>query len=183
MFIVRGSELLVTPSGTQSKNSHGRHPRSEKSSVNKPLESLILIVDDQADDQAVLTYALRRLGIENPIFCLEDGHEAIRYLNGDGPYAERAKFPLPAALFLDLHLPILSGFEVLDWMHGCNLKREAHMFIYSSLSSVDQIQRVYRLGADSFLKKPVQEVDLLNMIHHFPKPWIMKARKSLQTTI
>jgi CheY-like chemotaxis protein len=183
MLIVPGRELNVVPRAHESRTATEGRPCAEKSSVNKPLESLILIIDDQADDQAVLTYALRRLGIENSIFCLEDGHEAIRYLNGDGPYAERAKFPLPAAIFLDLHLPILSGFEVLDWMHGCNLKREAHMFIYSSLSSVDQIQRVYRLGADSFLKKPVQEVDLLNMIHHFPKPWIMKARKSLQTTI
>ena len=143
----------------------------------KTLEKLILIVDDQPDDQAVLTHNLRRLGVENPVLCLEDGHEAIRYLNGDGRYADRVEFPVPAVLFLDLHLPVLSGFEVLDWVKVCALKRDSHIFIYSSLGSVDQIQRVYRLGADSFVKKPVQEMDLLNLMHHFPKPWLTKPQK------
>jgi CheY-like chemotaxis protein len=143
--------------------------------VDKQIEKLILIVDDQAGDQSVLTYELRRLGVQNPILCLQDGHEAVRYFNGDAPYNDRINYPLPAILFLDLQLPVLDGWAVLDWLHGVQMKRESHIFIYSELGGVEQVQRVYTLGADSFLKKPVREIDLMNLIFHFPKPWDLKA--------
>src|SRR5437868_14869596 len=79
----------------------------------------ILIVDDQSEAQSLLTWSLRRAGVQNPIHCLSDGHEAIRYLGGEPPYCDRINYPLPGVLFLDLKLPVLDGWEVLDWIQGC----------------------------------------------------------------
>ena len=141
---------------------------------------LILIVDDQAEDQSVLTWGLRRLGVQNPIHCLHDGHETIRYFNGETPYSDRVNYPLPGVLFLDLKLPVLTGWEVLDWMHGCGMKRECFVFVCTQFSEVAAMQRVYDLGAESFIKKPIQEIDLMNLVYHFPSPWSMKAPLSSQ---
>jgi two-component system response regulator len=148
--------------------------------MEKIAENLILIIDDEPGDQQLLARMLRRLGVTNAIYKLSDGHEAIRYFNGDSPYDDRTLHPLPAVVFLDLKLPIISGFEVLDWMHGTSSKRDSHLFIYSEIGNVTNVRRIYSLGADSFLRKPVQEVDLMNLIYHFPKFWQIKADKALE---
>jgi CheY-like chemotaxis protein len=139
------------------------------------LQNLILILDDEASDQSVLTRGLRKLGVQNPILCLEEGRDAIRYFQGEPPYDDRTKFPLPSILFLDLKLPAITGWDVLDWIKGLQMKKECEIFIYSVISSVDDVKRVYSLGADSFIKKPVREVDLINLLHHFPKFWKIKS--------
>jgi CheY-like chemotaxis protein len=90
-------------------------------------EKLVLIVDDQESDQHLLTLALRRLGVVNLIHKVTDGHEAIRYLNGDAPYGDRGTHPFPAIVFLDLHLPVVSGAEVLEWIKGVSLKGDSHI--------------------------------------------------------
>lgn len=143
--------------------------------VDKSDEKLVLIVDDQETDQHMLVRALRRLGVQNPVHSIYDGHDAIRYLNGDAPYGNRGQYPLPCIIFLDLHLPVVSGWDVLDWIHAVRLKGEAKIFIYSQIDDVAAIRKVYSLGADSFLRKPVDEMDLMNLIYHFPSPWELRA--------
>ena len=141
-------------------------------------ENLILVVDDQPEDQHILTRTLRRLGVRNKIISLWDGNEAIRYFNGDSQYSDRKQFPLPAIVFLDLNLPVVSGFDVLDWLHGTSMKRRSHVFIYSEIGNVTNVRRIYALGADSFVRKPIQEVDLMNLIFHFPKFWDIPVEKA-----
>ena len=142
------------------------------------LQKLVLIVDDQVDDQGVLSYMLGRVGVTNPIFCLQDGHEALRYLNGDPPYNDRSKFPFPTALFLDLQMPVLNGWQVLDWIRGSGLKGDMRIFVYSHPSNVGEVQKLYKLGADSFLKKPPEEAELRNLVAHFRAPWILEGSNS-----
>ena len=137
-------------------------------------------MDDQPDDQAVLTQALRRIGVRNRLLFLRDGHEAILYFNGDPLYSDRVNYPLPAVLFLDLRLPGANGWEVLDWLHGTGSKGDCHIFIYSRLNEINGLQRAYSLGADSFLKKPLQEINLANLIRHFPKPWETTPLRSFE---
>lgn len=122
----------------------------------------------------MLARILDRLGVQNPILKLGDGHEAIRYLNGDGAYADRIKYPLPAVMFLDLKLPVVTGWEVLDWVHALSLKRDFLLFVYSEIRSVSDVRKVYALGADSYVAKPVKEIDIVNLLHHFPQPWQFK---------
>lgn len=139
--------------------------------MEKAASNLILIVDDQESDQLLLARSLSRLGVSNPVLWLMDGHEVIRYLNGDPPYQDRAKHPLPGVIFLDLKLPVIDGWDVLDWIQGLSLKRDFRLFIYSEIRKVSEVRKVYALGADSFLGKPVEEIDVVNLLHHFPGCW------------
>jgi two-component system response regulator len=132
---------------------------------------LLLVVDDQQDDQAVLAWTLRHVGVINPVRFLRDGHEAVRYLNGDPPYNNRTEFPLPAAIFLDLQMPIMSGWEVLDWMRSVHVKGKMRVFVYSQPKNVSEVQEFYTVGADSFIRKPAMEEELRSLIRNFPEPW------------
>ena len=75
-----------------------------------------LIVEDQENDAFFLMHALKKAGLTNPAQVVEDGKEAIDYLSGEGIYADRTIYPVPSVIFLDLKLPQVSGFEVLQWM-------------------------------------------------------------------
>ena len=139
--------------------------------MDKQPQRVILIIDDQEDDRGVLTWQLGKLSIGNRLIQLEDGHEAICYLTGQGRYADLLQFPFPAAMFLDLQMPVVDGWQVLDWIHGTGLKGQMRIFVHSTPKNVEEVNRLYYLGIDSFLKKPLQESELRNLIEHFPEPW------------
>src|SRR3954466_5135453 len=109
------------------------------------LGNLILIVDDNDVDQFMLERTLRGIGVINPIRKLSDGYSAIRYLNGDPPYNERALHPIPSAIFLDLRMPGISGWDVLDWINAVSMKCEAKIFVHSDGNSIPDLQRMYTL--------------------------------------
>jgi CheY-like chemotaxis protein len=139
--------------------------------MNKASQKLILIVDDRDDDREALRRTLDKVGVDNPVVGLSDGAEAIRYLKGETPYENRAEHPLPAVMFLDLHMPGVDGWQVLDWLKGWSLGGEMWTFVYSEPRNVTEVRDLYVRGADSFLRKPVRDVDLAALVYHFPKPW------------
>ncbi|MDB6031706.1 MAG: response regulator receiver protein [Verrucomicrobiales bacterium] len=136
------------------------------------------MADDQESDQHLLVRSLKRLGVLNPVHRVADGHEAIRYLNGDTPYNDRNSYPLPAIIFLDLKLPMISGWEVLDWILNVGLKGESRIFVYSEILDLAEIRKIYRSGADSYLGKPINELELMNLIYYFPKHWYIQVEES-----
>src|SRR5580765_8194486 len=77
---------------------------------------VILLVDDNPHDVVLIRLAFRRVGIIDTIQLVKDGVEAMRYINGEGAYADRHQFPLPTLILLDLKMPQTSGFEVLQWI-------------------------------------------------------------------
>jgi CheY-like chemotaxis protein len=153
--------------------------RRNEAEMNKKPKNLLLIVDDQEEDQAVLAWMLGQVGVVNPVRTLWDGHEAVRYINGDGPYADRAKFPLPAAIFLDLQMPVMNGWQVLDWMRSVGAKGQMRVFVYSQPKNVAEVQELYTLGADSFIRKPATREELHGLIQNFPEPWELKEEPAL----
>src|SRR3954467_13596858 len=110
--------------------------------MNKKPQNLLLIVDDQEDDQSVLAWMLRKVGISNPIRWLSDGHEAVRYLNGDPPYNDRSLFPRPVALFLDVHMPVMNGWQVLDWIRSVGSQMRMRVFVYSQPRNVAEVKQL-----------------------------------------
>src|ERR1041385_8668730 len=75
----------------------------------------ILLVEDSSDDVFFMKRAFRLAGIQCPLQAAEDGQQALDYLSGAGPYADRQTYPRPTLMLLDLRLPFVPGFDVLKW--------------------------------------------------------------------
>jgi CheY-like chemotaxis protein len=114
----------------------------------------ILLVEDNNDDVFLMRRALKASRVKNPLQVAVHGRQALDYLAGTAAYADRACYPLPFVIFLDLKLPYLDGFELLTW-----LRQQSHLqsiivvVLTSSAESRDQ-ERSYALGAKSYLVKP-----------------------------
>lgn len=121
--------------------------------MNQPSPT-ILLVEDSNDDVFIMQRALKQAAISYPVQVLTDGQQARAYLDGQGEYSDRQRFPLPFLLFLDLKLPYLNGFEILSWMRE---QPELHYILVvvltGSAEPKDQ-DRAQALGARSYLVKP-----------------------------
>src|SRR5688572_5333543 len=78
----------------------------------------ILLVEDREDDAMYFKRILGHAGFAMPVYTVNDGNSAIAYLQGDPPYANRTKYPLPSIVMLDLYMPNKGGFEVLSWIRA-----------------------------------------------------------------
>ena len=112
-----------------------------------------LIVDDSEDDRFFLERELKKvLPRSSVVGILRDGEAAVEYLNGAGPFANRALFPLPDVMLLDLKMPRMNGFDVLRWLRLQNLK-ELMVIVLSSSFLMDDIQTAKALGAHHYVLK------------------------------
>jgi len=118
--------------------------------------SLLLVVEDDANDALLIRRALSNSGIPNPRHFVESGEQAINYLLGVGPYSDRRKYPLPALMLLDLKLPGIDGFEVLKWVRANSHFKSLRVVVLTSSKEIRDVNRAYRLGANSFLVKPLE---------------------------
>ena len=130
-----------------------------------------LIVEDQQDDVTILKYALLKTGLHNPLKVVENGREAIDYLSGTGMYTDRKKYPMPSLIFLDLKLPIVNGFDVLQWIRKQPDLAPLVVVVLSASSTEADITKAYRLGAHSYVVKPASLELFLETLKDFRKWW------------
>jgi len=131
----------------------------------------ILLVDDSENDICLVRIAFKNAQITNPIQESHNGDEAIAYLQGEPPFDDRSKFPLPALMLLDLNMPTRNGFEVLEWLRlQPGLKRITVIILTASLREED-VDRAFDLGANSFLVKP-SSIERLTSISRSLREWI-----------
>ena len=119
-----------------------------------PDQALFLLVEDNANDASLLQRAFHKANILNPLHILRSGEEAIAYLSGKGPYKNRAEFPIPSLVLLDLKMPEVSGFEVLRWIRQHPDLRDLRVVVLSGSEDMRDVDTAYKLGANSFLIKP-----------------------------
>lgn len=117
-------------------------------------DPIVLIVDDSENDALLMRNVFERAGFVQPLRFARDGDEAIAYLRGDDAYGNRQQFPLPTVVLLDLNMPRKNGFEVLAWIREQPALKRLRVYIMSASNRVEDIQRVYDLGANSYLVKP-----------------------------
>ncbi len=135
-------------------------------------EKPILVVEDDENDVFFLKHAFETAGIANPVHVVADGQQAIDYLAGKGPCADRARFPLPCLVLLDLKLPVLAGLDVLRWIRQRPALQTLLIIVLSSSSAFQDIDEAYRLGARSFLIKPLSIDKRLELARAIKSYWL-----------
>jgi CheY-like chemotaxis protein len=141
-----------------------------------PVEPVILLADDSDDYVAIFRRAFRRAGFQNPIQVVGNGEEAIAYLKGEGKFSNRAEYPLPALLLLDLKMPRKNGFDVLAWLRQEVSLRSLVVVVLTTSDAVQDINRAYTLGANSFLTKPLGTAEFDQMLNAMHKYWMLFNR-------
>jgi CheY-like chemotaxis protein len=137
-----------------------------------PDRAVILLAEDREDDVALVRRSLAKLFIANPLQVVRDGEEAIEYLCGEGKYANRAEYPLPALMLLDLKMPRKDGFEVLKWVRQQPGLSELPIVVLTSSENMRDVNAAYKLGANSFLVKPMEFEDFKAMTNFLSTYWL-----------
>src|SRR5256885_13845161 len=116
-----------------------------------PDHAMILIAEDREEDVFLIRRAFERAGVRNPLFVVGDGQQAQDYLEGVGKYRNRDEFPLPDLVLVDLKMPKMDGFELLEWIRGTEHLRAMRIVVLTSSEDVYDVNKAYELGANSFL--------------------------------
>jgi CheY-like chemotaxis protein len=132
----------------------------------------ILLVEDNEDDVFLMTRALKNALVDLPLQVAPDGQQALDYLAGIGPYADRVTYPKPAITFLDIKLPQVSGLEVLRWMREHSDWRRSVVIILTSSNHPDDVRQAYDLGANSYVVKPASFQQLVEFAKGFKSYWL-----------
>ena len=142
---------------------------------------LILIAEDNDDHVVLLRRALKKGAILNPIFVVNDGEEVIAYLKGESKFADRYEYPLPGLLLLDLKMPKKNGFEVLQWIRQQPFLKRLRVVVLTTSDNPQDIDRAYELGANSFIVKPLEQQQFLEVTEAIKGYWLwMSAAPQLQ---
>lgn len=135
--------------------------------------NVILLVEDDPNDVALVERAFRKAKIVNPWRVVEDGDRAIAYLAGEGEFSDRQKFPYPALVLLDLKLPRRSGHEVLKWIRREARVTDLPVVVLTASEEDADLRRAYELGANSYLKKPATFEQLRDMVETVGLYWMV----------
>ena len=133
----------------------------------------ILVVEDEPDAITLLCHAFAKSGIVNPLQTVHSGDEAIAYLAGEGRYADRAAYPLPRLVLLDLKLPRCSGHEVLAWIRAQSTLRSLPVIVFTSSKERSDVGRAYAAGANSYIVKPSSLAGLIEVASAFRNYWLL----------
>ena len=132
----------------------------------------ILLVEDDENDVFFFERAIKLAPVTHPLHVARDGDEAVAYLSGAGAFCNRAQFPLPALVVLDLNLPHKPGLEVLKWIRESAPEKAVPVVVLTSSTSERDIQQAERLGANSFLNKPSHPDVLVELVRGLNRDWL-----------
>jgi CheY-like chemotaxis protein len=132
----------------------------------------ILLVEDEENDVLFMQMALEKAGLASALRVAEDGQEAIDYVSGQGKFADRGRFPMPALVFLDLKLPRVMGMEVLKWMREQPALSTMVVVMLTSSQQRSDIEKACALGANSYLVKPSNPLELNEIVEGVKRYWL-----------
>jgi CheY-like chemotaxis protein len=136
-----------------------------------PDKEHILLVEDDPNDVLLIQRAFQKAGLRDMLRVVRDGEQAVEYLSGRGQYADREHYPFPFLLLLDLKMPGVDGFEVLEWIRSQKTLRRLLVVVLTSSNLQADVDRAYELGANSYLVKPVEFGEMVNMVQRFEIYW------------
>lgn len=140
--------------------------------MNTANTATVLLIDDGLAERKLFAMAGKKAGVGYSLQEASDGFEAINYLKGEGAFADRGAHPFPSLIILDVNMPGLSGFEVLEWIRGHPVCRNLPVVMWTSSSSDDDLRRAYALAANSYLVKPLSLALLVEMVRAVEDYWL-----------
>jgi len=132
----------------------------------------ILLVEDNLDDIILTRRALKKAGLRANLLVVEDGELALDYVAGAGAYRDRDRHPWPTLVLLDLKLPKKPGLEVLRWVRAQPHMHDLPVVVLTSSRQLEDIDRAYELGANSYLEKPVDFESLKKLVSALHLYWL-----------
>jgi two-component system response regulator len=136
-------------------------------------DHIILLIEDNPDDEELTILALKESKIANEVIVARDGVEALEYLYATGSYKDRDPSRLPQIILLDLKLPKLGGLEVLQRLRSDPLTQLIPVVVLTSSSEEEDIITSYRLGANSYVRKPVEFHRFVDAIRQLGLYWLL----------
>lgn len=135
-------------------------------------ERPILVVGEEPEKLAALVAALQAARLSHRVQVARTARQAISYLAGEAPYAERARWPVPALLLVDLGAPRRSGFHVLRWTHEHPWLRGLPVVVLVESADTRTLRRAYELGASSCLLWPPEPDALPGLLRRALRYWL-----------
>ncbi|MFA6561996.1 MAG: response regulator [Verrucomicrobiia bacterium] len=133
----------------------------------------ILLVEDTADDEQLVKRVFTKINLINKLVVVRDGAEALDYLYGTGVHAKRDTTQMPAVVFLDLKLPKVSGLDVLRRIRADERTRLLPVVILSSSQEEQDLTQSYSLGANSYVRKPVDFTEFTEAVQQLGFYWLL----------
>jgi two-component system response regulator len=142
---------------------------------------IILLVEHNPDDIELTLRAFAKSTIANEIVVARDGEEALEYLFGTAGYAGRDARLLPEVVLLDLKLPKMDGLSVLRHMRADARTRRLPVVVLTASNEERHVTGSYNLGANSFVRKPVDYAELIEAAHNLSSYWLGLNEMSRQS--
>jgi two-component system, response regulator len=134
---------------------------------------IILLVEDNPSDIGLTRRALSKSHIANEMVVAEDGQEALDYLFATGKYTGRDVSDIPAVVLLDLKLPRVDGLEVLRRIRADERSRRLPVVILTTSKEEQDVAQSYDLGANSYIRKPVDFKQFVESVEHLGLYWLV----------
>lgn len=135
-------------------------------------DHVILLVEDSPEDAETVLRAFKKSGLINPIRHCFDGDEALDYLHRRGSYSAPDAAPRPSVILLDLNLPGTDGREVLAEIKQCEELKQIPVLVLTTSSDERDIEKCYAMGANSYIKKPVDLDGFMRAIQLLKDYWL-----------
>jgi CheY-like chemotaxis protein len=139
-------------------------------------ERYVLLVEDNPDDEELTLLSLRKNNLAHDIIVVRDGVEAVEFLFGTGQYADRDVSHAPTVVLLDLKLPKLDGLGVLKRLRADARTRNLPVVVLTSSSQDADVIASYNLGANSYVRKPVEFSAFVEAVSSLGLYWVMLNR-------
>ncbi len=136
-------------------------------------DKIILLVEDNPDDVKLTLRAFHKCGIVNPVVVLTDGAAALDYFFGPGAHAGQGPAKLPTLTLLDLKLPKIDGLEVLRRLRADSRTRRLPVVMLTSSKEDQDVLASYDLGANSYVRKPVDYDRFIEAMRHLGLYWLL----------